>query len=291
VSSLRGVLGWTGVMVFVAAVMALAAFPLHRGKPTARQIRQRLLLELRPVALQNCTLERIGSAYDGGYLMCGNLLGNIQSAYSYGIGPADDWGCEISQRHGVAVHQYDCFNPPQVECVGGRPVFHDECIGPARDMIESRVFDTLAQQIFKNGDTGKTLVVKIDVEGAELESLLATPDRVLERLDQLAMEIHGVDAQFLELVRKLKRTFHLVHLHYNNQACSPRLRPLPAWAYQVLFVNKRIGVRDPSTPAPTLPHPLDAPDNPLVGDCLSFEVPPRKPSTQFPDTPWARREN
>ena len=278
-SGLRGVLGWTGVVLFVAGVVSLAAIPLQHGKPTARQIRQRLLLELQPVTLQNCTLERIGSPHDGGYLMCGNLLGNIQSAYSYGIGPADDWGCAISQRHGVVVHQYDCFNPPQVECVGGRPMFHDECIGPTTEVIESRVFDSLAQQIFRNGDAGKTLVVKIDVEGAELQSLLATPDRLLDRMDQLAMEIHGTDRRFLELVRKLKRTFHLVHLHYNNQACSPRHRPLPAWAYQVLFVNKRIGIRDPANLAPTLPHALDAPDYPLGGDCQAPEVPPDRPES------------
>lgn len=272
-SSLRGGLGWAGVFMFIAAVMALAAFPLHRGTPTARQIRQRLLLELQPVVLQNCTLERVGSVYDGGYLMCSNLLGRVQSAYSYGIGPSDDWGCAISLRHGVAVHQYDCFHPPQVSCNGGQAVFHDECIGPRREVIESRVFDTLTDQIFKNGDAGKTLVVKMDVEGAELESLLATPDRVLERMDQLAMEIHGADERFLRLVRKLKRTFHLVHLHYNNQACSQRYRPLPAWAYQVLFVNKRMGVRDPTRPAPTLPNALDAPDYSLGRDCQAPEVP------------------
>ena len=115
-------------------------------------------------------------------------------------------------------------------------------------------------------------MVKIDVEGAELESLLATSDRVLDRMDQLAMEIHGTDERFLALVRKLKRTFHLVHLHYNNQACSQRYRPLPAWAYQVLLVNKRIGIRDPTRPAPTLPHPLDAPDYSLGRDCQVPEV-------------------
>ena len=91
-SSLRQILGTTAVVIFVAAVSALAAMPLLLEKPTARQTRQKLLVELRPVALQNCRLERVGSPYDGGYLMCGNLLGNIQSAYSYGIGPADDWG-------------------------------------------------------------------------------------------------------------------------------------------------------------------------------------------------------
>jgi len=264
---LRGILGPAAMVTYVAAVGVLTVAPLQREKPAARQIRERLLEELQPVVLRNCTLERIGSAYDGGYLMCGNLLGRIQSAYSYGIGPADDWGCAISERHGVPVHQYDCFHPPQVPCAGGQPVFHDECIGPRGEVVDSRVFDTLASQIFRNGDARKTLVVKIDVEGAELESLLGTPDRVLERVDQLAMEIHGTDARFLRLVQKLKRTFHLVHLHYNNQACSQRFRPLPAWAYQVLFVSKRIGVSDPGRPSPALPHPLDAPDYSLGRDC------------------------
>jgi hypothetical protein len=257
----------TAAIVYVMAVIALGAAPLMRSKPTARHLRQQLLAELQPVALRNCTMQRVGSANDGGYLMCGNLLGNIQSAYSYGIGPADDWGCEISLRHGVSVHQYDCFHPGRPQCPGGRPVFHDECIGPRAEVVDSRVFDTLTSQIARNGDAGKTLVVKIDVEGAELDSLMATPDRVLDRFDQLAMELHGANKDFLNLVRKLKRTFHLVHIHYNNQSCSVRYHPLPAWAYQVLFVNKRIGVRDPSGRLPSLPHPLDAPDYSLGGDC------------------------
>ena len=258
---------WTAQVLFAVAVAGLAAVPVLKGKPTARQIREQLLVELQPIVLENCSMARIGSANDGGYLMCGNLLGNIESAYSYGIGPADDWGCEISSTHRVPVHQYDCFSPPESACESGRSVFHDECIGDTPETREARLFDTLGRQIRKNGDAGKTLVVKIDVEGAELPSLMATPDRVLNRIDQLAMEIHGTDRRFLELVRKLKRTFHLVHLHFNNQACGVRYRPLPAWAYQVLFVNKRIGVPDRAGPRPLLPHPLDAPDYAQGGDC------------------------
>jgi hypothetical protein len=69
------------------------------------------------------------------------------------------------------------------------------------------------------------------------------------------------------MVRKLKRTFYLVHLHYNNQACTIlKSAPLPASAYQVLFVNKRIGVLDP-TRTPMLPNPLDAPDYAQGHDC------------------------
>lgn len=115
---------------FVIAVAGLALLPALLPKPTAREVRVQLLEELRPVVLQNCTLERFGSANDGGYLMCGNLLGRAQSAYSYGIGPKDDWGCSISDRLGIPVHQYDCFSPPEAPCANGRSVFHDECIGP-----------------------------------------------------------------------------------------------------------------------------------------------------------------
>jgi hypothetical protein len=44
------------------------------------------------------------------------------------------------------------------------------------------------------------------------------------------------------------------------------LEPFSARAYEVLFVNKRIGVTDGS-PAPPRPHPLDSPNNPTAPDC------------------------
>jgi hypothetical protein len=187
-SMARAVLTSAGIAAFVVVVAAVALSPLLEPKPTARQLRERLLLELKPVVLKNCTLARVGSAHDGGYLMCGNLFGRVQSAYSYGIGPADDWGCEISQTHRIPVHQYDCFSPPERACSSGLSVFHDECVGPKAETIDSRRFDSVTRQIAKNGDAGKTLVVKIDIEGAELPSLAATSDRVLDRFDQLAME-------------------------------------------------------------------------------------------------------
>jgi hypothetical protein len=256
------------LIMFVVTVAALSISPRLRSRPTARQTRENLLTELRPLVLKNCTLKRFGSPNDGGYLMCENLLGNVAIAYSYGIGPTDDWGCDVSQRQNITVHQYDCFSPPLAGCPNGRSVFHNECIGPDAGTFDSHPFDTLTGQIKKNGDTGKTLVMKIDIEGAEVASIMATPDRVLRQIDQLAMEIHGTDHRFLAMVRKLKRTFHLVHLHYNNQACTTlKSKPLPAWAYQVLFVNKRIGVVDPTKPTPTLPNPLDAPDYVQGHDC------------------------
>jgi hypothetical protein len=257
----------TALALFAAAVGVLAGLPLLRPPLTARQIRSQLLMELQPVALKNCTMRRFGSPNDGGYLMCDNLLDHLESAYSYGIGPADAWGCDVAERYHLTVHQYDCFTPPVPACPNGHSVFHDECVGPARATRGSKVFDTLSDQIAKNGDAGRRLVVKIDIEGAELPSLMATSDEVLDRFDQLAMEIHGTNRWFLDMVRKLKRTFYVVHLHFNNNACTiEKSSPIPASAYQVLLVNKRIAVLDP-TRTPILPNPLDAPDNARGPDC------------------------
>jgi hypothetical protein len=69
------------------------------------------------------------------------------------------------------------------------------------------------------------------------------------------------------MIRKLKKKFHVVNLHFNNWVCARRVEPLPAWAFQVLLVNKRLGVLDESAPTPAPPSPLNAPDNPDRPDC------------------------
>jgi len=255
-----------GVVILSLSVLSVGAWGVP-SKKAERQTRLALLEELRPVSLKNCTLKRFGSAYDGGYLMCENLIDGVGAAYSYGVGPNDEWGCDVSTRYQVPVHQYDCFDPVRPVCGTGDFVFHEECIGTRRKNADSRVFDTLANQIARNGDGGKRLVVKIDVEGAEWDALLATSDAVLARIDQLPMELHGShDRRFLRLIQKLKRTFYVVNLHFNNYSCSSETAPFPSRAYQVLLVNKRIGVLDLAAGTPAA-SALNAPDDPEMPDC------------------------
>lgn len=261
-----------GMVILGVTAISVGAWQLP-GEKAERQIRQALLEELRPVSLKNCSLKRFGSTYDGGYLMCENLIDGLEAAYSYGVGPNDEWGCDVSARYRVPVHQYDCFNPARPVCETGDFVFHDECIGIRRENVDSRLFDTLANQISRNGDSGKRLVVKIDVEGAEWDALMATSDAALERIDQLPMELHGShDRHFLQVVQKLKRTFYVVNLHFNNYSCSTETAPFPSRAYQVLLVNKRIGVLDMAAGTPSA-SALNAPDDPQMPDCqLDFTV-------------------
>jgi len=211
---------------------------------SSEQARRRLFAELQPVRLANCTFERFGEPHDGGYVMCANLLASAQSAYSYGISGYDQWGCDVSIRIGVPVHQYDCFDLTRPACPGGQTVFHGECVAGVRDTIGGRLFDTPGHQFAKNGDGARRLVVKMDVEGAEWDTLLRAPEAVLQQIDQMAIELHsrGGDRRTLAAVMKLKQYFYVASLHFNNFSCREDIAPLPADVYEVLFVNRRLGV-------------------------------------------------
>ena len=263
------------IILFTGAVIiVIGALVRHAA---GRKLREAILAELQPVALKNCTFKRFGSANDGGYLMCENLIEPLDTAYSYGVGSNDDWACEVSRTYHVPVHQYDCFDPARPTCNGGTFVFHNECVGDRSGYRASRFFDTLENQIRRNGDTGRRLIIKMDIEGAEWDSLLTTPNELLASIPQITMEMHGYDdPKIVEVLRKLNRDFFLVNLHFNNWSCTPRAAPLPAWAFQTHWVNKRIGVLDPAATIPTPMSPLNAPDSPTWPDC-QLSTPRSKP--------------
>ena len=243
------------------------------GQATAADQRRAYFAMLQPVALNNCELERFGEPNDGGYLMCGNLLGGVQSAYSYGISGYDGWGCDVSAKAKVVVHEYDCFDTTEPQCPRGTTKFHRECVGDKKERVKRRVFDTMQNQFARNGDTAKRIVLKMDVEGAEWDSFLSAPDEVFEQIDQLVVEFHGVGGerngtqeQKLRVVRRLKQFFAVAHIHFNNATCAGGFEPFPTWAYEVLFVSKRLAAVDPTRPTAGL-HPLDAPNLPSRPDC------------------------
>jgi hypothetical protein len=248
----------------------------YQTKRHAEQARERLFAELQPVRLANCEFKRFGEPNDGGYLLCANLLASVQSGYSYGISGYDQWGCDVSRGLTIPVHEYDCFDLHAPACPEGRTVFHGECIGGERATIDGRPFDNLENQFAKNSDRYKRVVVKMDVEGAEWDSLLRAPDDLLLRIDQLTIELHGVSEpeRFTAVLVKLKHFFHVANLHFNNYACQEGIAPFPSEVYEVLFVSKRLGVPGGSGPAGAPPN-LMTRNNPKWKDCQSLaDLPP-----------------
>lgn len=254
------------------ALLAVLAFGFVQQAEAAdageRNLNQLILAELQPVVLQNCDLKRFGGANDGGYLLCDNLSEGIESVYSYEVVPIDDFACDVSRRYQVPVHYYNCYEAPGSSCDGGSLVFHEECVGAPSELGAWPVLDTLQNQIELNRDGDRRLIVEMDIEGAEWDALRAAPDALFEQIDQLAMELHlADDPRNLDVIRRLKQHFHLVNLHFNNHTCSTTTSPLPASVFQVLWVNKRLGVVDPSAPVPAPYSALNAPDRPDAPDC------------------------
>lgn len=260
-------LGVAAAIVGVNIGLQLTLHSAVAGTTGTRASRAELFGLLQPVAVTNCQLERFGEPHDGGYLMCGNLLNAVQAGYSYGIAGYDQWGCDISTRSKVPVHEYDCFDTRPPVCATGHTTFHAECVAASSKTEAGRPFDTIAHQLAKNGDSSKQIVMKIDVEGAEWESFLAVPDETLQRIDQLAVEFHGVrDDNSVAVVRRLKQFFEVAHVHANNASCIGGMEPFPSWAYEVLFVSKRLAVVDPSA-KPLGQSPLDARNISVFRDC------------------------
>ena len=266
------------VIVLVTAVLVVrnqlrvASARDARRAQAAREadVRRRLFAEIQPVNVTNCELKRFGEAHDGGYPLCANLLRHVGTGYSYGISGYDGWGCDVSRQLHVTVHQYDCFDVRQPSCPGGRTVFHAECVGMGQSVQDGRPFDSIEHQFGRNGDAANAVVMKIDVEGAEWDAFLAAPDKVLQQIDQLDVEFHHVeDPKYVAALQRLKRFFYIAHVHFNNFSCDPGMRPFPAWAFEVLFVSKRIGMSD-GTPAPAVPPGIDAANNELAPDCQTI---------------------
>jgi hypothetical protein len=269
---------WIGVLVTVITVTAVLVARNQLRVASARHARRveaarradvprQLFAEVQPVHIANCELKRFGEPHDGGYPLCANLLDAVKAGYSYGISGYDGWGCDVSRRLHVTVHQYDCFDLRAPSCPGGTTVFHGECVGTTRSTEEGRPFDTLSGQFSRNGDSARAVVMKIDVEGAEWDSFLLAPDSLLTNIDQLDVEFHHVDdAKYVAVMQRLKQFFYIAHVHYNNFSCDPALGPFPSWAFEVLLVNKRIAVSDGS-PALAAPEGLDAPNDASQPDC------------------------
>src|SRR2546430_15759103 len=88
------------LVLMTAAALVIVNRPLLGPKPTAHQIREQLLTELRPVVLSNCTLRRFGSANYGGYFVWGEPLRNVQSADLYGVRAGGGDGREACRGKG-----------------------------------------------------------------------------------------------------------------------------------------------------------------------------------------------
>jgi len=196
------------------------------SQPSVTEPTTALLRSFRPCT--ECKQHRrYGESNDGGYVMCDDdmQLGQLKAAYSYGINGFDGWANAISEKFQIPVFEYDCTNPKQPQkCPTCDLRFNLECINSHSAKPKGN-FGTLSQHFQKNGhgDASEgSMLLKIDVEGAEWPVFAEEPPENLKKFREIIVEFHNLNRVsehplFLKAVSNiLNAGFVVEHIHGNN---------------------------------------------------------------------------
>jgi len=230
---------------------------------------QRLARKIRPVKT-NIDLLRIGAQEDGGYLIPDDLEG-IEACFSPGVDQIASFESDLL-KYGIPSHLADLSvdGPPKGIVAAS---FIKKFIGAnnSDDYISLEKWIEISEFSKSSGD----LLLQMDIEGSEYESLLSAPDTILNRFRIITIEFHNIEtwgqSHFLSIVEatfdKLLSLFYVVHNHPNNAMgivdlngfLAPRLFEITLLRKD--RVSQILGKAE-------LPHPLDRPnllDRPDLG--------------------------
>ena len=205
---------------------------------------------------------RLGSRYDGGYVMVDNMTPD-QVVLSYGLGGEISFDAEMANRG----HQCYMFDHTIQGLPMTHPNFHYYAEGVAGSNRSEKPFYTVEEHLERFSIRGNRLILKMDVEGAEWDAMSRMPDAVLARFEQVAIEMHEFgsmrEAAFLEKVRatleRLNRHFTLYHVHANNNNPMESVAGFPVFnLLELSYVKTAIVKRSPSRTF--YPTDLDSPN-------------------------------
>jgi hypothetical protein len=219
---------------------------------------------LTPSDAQGVGKLRIGTQPgDGAYVML-DMLRPAQRVLSFGIGRNVSFDLAMAERgHAVLLYDHTIEAPP-----AGHPQFRFHRIGLGAQDEPDRHLLSLATHVGAlPGPPTRDMILKMDVEGAEWPMLAATRSLLLNRFEQIVLEIHGLarldhklwHTRITNGLRRLRATHTLVHVHANNQA-----PPLMVQGFPVSNLLELTWVRsDLIQPAPSrtlYPTALDEPN-------------------------------
>jgi hypothetical protein len=167
----------------------------------------------------NIQKARVGSPWDGGYILADNRTPD-QVVMSYGIGGEVSFDYEMAMKG----HQCYMFDHTTTGLPANHPNFHfyREGVAPVNEP-EKSLF-TVQDHLDRFSINGNRLILKMDVEGAEWDAISQMSDATISRFEQIVIEVHHFcrmeDPVFLDKVlaslRKIKKFFTLFHVHPNN---------------------------------------------------------------------------
>lgn len=226
------------------------------GRTVAKDRLDQFFSSIQPLETEH-GLIRIGGDRDGGYLIPDDLSG-VDECFSPGVSTVADFELALAAK-GIRcfLADYSVSGPPvQSDLFDFQKKFVG--VGP------KPIFIRLEDWILEKSSGSREMILQMDIEGAEYQTILDTPDDILSRFRILVLEFHYLESLFdrvgFDLINsaflKVLRAFEIVHIHPNNDT-----QPMAYGGYEVppmmeiTFLRKdRISKRVPAT---KFPHPLD----------------------------------
>ncbi len=217
-------------------------------------------------------LIRLGKNNDGGYVIPELALKESQALIGYGI--RDDISFEegYSNKYNNESFGFDC-SIENIKTSNNLTRFIPECIGTTKYLDlhvkkrDSLKLGSFKQHIEKLNLRNKKIFVKMDIEGAEYETIPEILQHA-SNITGIALEIHFSDNvnqlnQALTLLKLLDKDFVLTHIHGCNCArrffTHPNIEGRIPRVIELLYINKSIIDRYEVSSDQSHPSNLDMP--------------------------------
>jgi len=138
--------------------------------------------------------------------------------------------------------------------------------------------NTIESHLNENIDHKKKLILKMDIDGGEWDTLINTPDSVLGLFNQIVIEVHGMGTDLSEslnggevyeasldkkinVLKKINNLFYLFHVHANNysRVFYKKWYKIPD-TLELTYINKKI-VKNPEPSKVIFPTEFDRPNS------------------------------
>ena len=161
----------------------------------------------------------LGEKYDGCYVLLDDFE-NIKIAYSFGISRNIQFDKALADK-GIDVFMYDhTINSLPYQ----NPKFHWKKIGICGKNTKNNQLKDLEELIFENGHTKeKNMILKMDIEHWEWESLINLKEETLNQFKYLAIEYHFRDEKifndknlYYNVLKKISKTHQAFYVRCNG---------------------------------------------------------------------------
>ena len=166
-----------------------------------------------PKQVINRTRIPIGGKVDGGYVMLDDFE-NITIAYSIGIDGNIQFDKALADK-GIDVYMYD----HTINKTYRNEKFHWKKIGIGGNSERKNNIQTLQEMMKENGHLKeKNMILKMDVEGAEWNSLDDLSENILQQFKYIVVEYHLYQIMIKKIynvLRKIYKSHQVFYVHCN----------------------------------------------------------------------------